>query len=332
MSDKRSTEQKRPLRRALLRGLLVAIFAFGLLVARTLFLRVYPYLTVSHPRAALHAENDPGYIPTAADTLNVFVSAPQAFVYDMDAGEMLWQKGGRRVVYPASITKLWSILTALQYLEPEEIITIGEEVTLIDPDSSLAYVQEGQRLRVDMLIEGMLLPSGNDAAYALAAAAGRRIDPDAATPREQLDAFIAEMNRYALACGLCGSTFTAPDGLAEEEHYTTIEDIVLICRMAAKEPLIARYMALPTDLVTYESGESVTWVNTNRLLQPDSPYYREGVVGMKTGSLNHNFCLIALYEREDGHRYLVGVLHAWDQQARFEDACKLVDVLRDGAA
>ena len=287
---------------------------------------VYPHMWTSRPQALLHSEGQPGYIPASAQPMDIKVSAPQAFVYDVSEGEMLWQKGSERVVYPASITKLWSIVTALQYLGADDIITAGDELALVDEDSSLAYVSEGQKLTVEMLVEGMLLPSGNDAAYVLAAAVGRVLVPGESDPRLQVDAFIDEMNSYAAECGLCGTTFTTPDGLAGPEHYTTVEDMVLIGRMALAEPLIAKYAATAEDSVVYESGERITWTNTNRLLRPDSMYYREGVIGLKTGSLAHNYCVTVAYETH-GRMYIAGVLGAWDGDSRFEDACAIVDAI-----
>ncbi|MBQ7338185.1 MAG: D-alanyl-D-alanine carboxypeptidase [Clostridia bacterium] len=307
---------------------LVACMATMLLVAVLFLMYVSPYAIWSRTYAVLHEAGEQGYIPVSAQPLDIAVDAPQAFVYDMSAGEILWQKGEERVVYPASITKLWSILTALEYLSPEEIITVGDEVSLIDPASSRAYVSAGQRLTVEMLIEGMLLPSGNDAAYALAAAAGRVIDPEAATASDQIAAFVGKMNERAAASGLCGSVFLTPDGLAGEEHYTTVEDMILICRMAMEEPVIARYASLASDDVVYESGEVITWVNTNRLLHSDDVYYREGVIGLKTGSLEHNYCVIAAYECEE-KIYLIGIFGAWDKNMRFEDACVVIDALGD---
>lgn len=287
---------------------------------------VYPHLFTTRPHAQLHHAGEPGYIPASAQPMHIEVGAPQAFVYDVDADEMLWQKGSEYVVYPASITKLWSILTALQYLDGGDIITVGEEVELIDEDSSLAYVSRGQQLTVEMLIEGMLLPSGNDAAYALAGAVGRVLAPQLTDPQARVDAFVDEMNRYAVACGLCGTTFTTPDGLAGRAHYTTIEDIALIGRMALEQPLIAKYAAMAEDSVVYESGERITWQNSNRLLREQSEYYRPGVIGLKTGSLDHNYCVTIAYRTGD-KTYIAGVLGAWDSEGRFEDACAIVDAI-----
>lgn len=326
MPSKNPTERARGSMRQI-RRTLIALVVF-LLVAALVAVGsyVYPYTIFSRPFARLHQETDLGYIAVSASGMDFSISAPQAFVYDMAKQEILWTKGEERVLYPASITKLWSILTALQVLSPDETVTVSEEVELIASDSSRAYIQKGHILRVDMLIEGMLLPSGNDAAYALAAAAGRKLDPSASSAVEQIEVFIQQMNDYAAECGLCGTVFTTPDGLADREHYTTVEDMILICRMAMEQPLIARYAAMAQDSVEYESSQTNTWVNTNQLLQPESAYYRPGVIGLKTGSLAHNYCVIAAYECDET-TYLIGIFGAWDRNARFEDACTIIDAL-----
>lgn len=279
------------------------------------------------PAATLHTPDDAGYIPTSATPYTFSVSAPQAFVYDATSNEILWIKGASRVVYPASTTKLLTALYTLTVLSPDEVVTVGDEVALIDPASSRAFISPGQALTVEMLIEGMMLPSGNDAAYALAAAAGRRIGGASLNAMDAVDAFLDGMNAYALTLGLCGTQFTTPDGLAAEQHYTTLEDILLIAKAATEQPLIMKYAALHEDDVTYHSGETITWTNTNALLDPDSPYYRPAVTGLKTGSLTGNYCLLCSYE-QDGSTYIIGIFGAPTKTARFADACAIIDTLR----
>ena len=278
------------------------------------------------PTATLHEPTDAGYIPTAAELMDFTVSAPQAFVYNATTNEILWMQGEHRVVYPASTTKLMSALYALTVLSPDEIVTVGDEVTLIDPASSRAYITQGQQLSVEMLIEGMMLPSGNDAAYTLAAAAGRRTAGDSLGAAEAIAAFLDGMNAYAVTLGLCGTDFTTPDGLADEQHYTTLEDLMLIAKAALANPTIAKYAAMHEDRVVYHSGEINTWTNTNALLDPDSPYYRENVTGLKTGSLTRNYCLLCSVE-QDGATYIIGIFGAKTKAARFADACTIIDAL-----
>lgn len=280
---------------------------------------------LSRPAAQLHSESDAGYIPTSAEPLELELLAPQAFVYDCQANEIVYRCGGDRVVYPASTTKLLTALCALEHLSPDELITPGEELSLVESGSSLAYIKSHHTLSVEMLVEGMLLPSGNDAAYALAAAAGHRIDP-AVTGEEAVAVFIKEMADYAARIGLVGTRFTSPDGLAGEEHYSTLEDILLVSRLAMQNEVIARYAALSEDDVIYASGHTNHWVNTNELLRPESPYYHAAVTGLKTGSLDRNYCLI-FTATLDGRDYIVGLFGEWEKADRYTDAHVILDAL-----
>ncbi len=280
---------------------------------------------LSRPLAELHDEGELGYIPTSAEPLELDLLAPQVFVYDCQANEIVYRRGDDRVVYPASTTKLLTALCALELLAPDELVTPGEELSLVGEGSSVAYIKEHHTLSVEMLVEGMLLPSGNDAAYALAAAAGHRIDPDA-TGVEAVAVFMQEMTDYASRIGLVGTRFTSPDGLAGEEHYSTLEDILLVARLAMQNETVARYAAMAEDDVTYASGHSNHWENTNELIHPDSPYYHEAVTGLKTGSLDRNYCLI-FTAALGGRDYIVGLFGEWEKHDRYADAHVILDAL-----
>ncbi len=258
------------------------------------------------------------------------VAAKYAMLTDAANGRVLYQQGGTESrLYPASTTKLFTAYVALQYLEPEEIITAGDELELLQPGSSIAYILRGHRLSVEMLVEGMLLPSGNDAAYILAAAAGRKIAGDealAATPA--VEAFVGEMNRQAENHGLSHTHFVCPDGYHDDEHYTTLADAVDIARLALSNDLIVRYASMASDKVYYASGENITWTNTNQLIQPDSPYYCEEAIGLKTGFTDEaGYCLLAA-ARFGPSEVIVAVFGSDSSEARFSTAAELLEYYR----
>lgn len=306
----------------------IAVVALVVCVAVSLIALYYLdyFSLLPSPGVGLHDKNDPGYIPVAGEVLDVEVSAKQAFVYDCNRGEILYLKGERERLYPASTTKLLSILCALEYLSPTEVVTPGDELTLVGEGSSVAYINDTHRLTVSMLIEGMLLPSGNDAAMVLAAAAGNRISDGEAVGKEAVEVFVKALNDYAKTLGAIDTHFTSPDGLAGQEHYTTLEDMLLISIAASSNDVIRRYAGLLEDNVTYASGHTNTWANTNVMLDPDSPYYRACVTGLKTGSLERNFCVISTVE-QDGERYIIGIFGARDKNARFADTVAIIDTL-----
>ncbi len=326
---RRTRYEKRRLRQGLKISAIVLVCVAALWIGAKIWQNAG--LLPSAPVAARPEEGSLGYIPVAEQQLEIEISARSAFVYDYTANEILYLKGEDRVIYPASTTKLLTALTVLQILAPETVITPGEELSLVQSGSSLAYIKEHHQLSVSMLIEAMLLPSGNDAAYVLAAATGEALSEGEVTGKEAVALFISHMNAYGETLGLSDTYFTTPDGLAGKEHYSTVEDMLLITRAADQNALIRRYAALQTATVTYASGHTNTWVNTNALLDPSSPYYRPCVDGLKTGSLDHNFCIIASAE-QNGRRYLIGVFGAPNKNARFADAAAIIDMLFDGGA
>lgn len=258
----------------------------------------------------------------AAQKLN----ATQILVYDATTDEILYEKtSDTRKLYPASITKLFSAYVALQYLDPEEAVTAGDELALVRKGSSVAWISRGHRLQVRMLVEAMLLPSGNDAAMIVAAAAGRRIAADSnMDPADAVREFVAEMNRQADALGFERSHFTNPDGYHVGSHYTCIPDMARIARLALENRALARYMRVLEEDVTYLSGQTNHWKNTNKLLDPEDGYYRPDCLGMKTGSTSQaGFCLMSAF-RVGKHTLVVGIFGCPDENERFKGSIALV--------
>ena len=99
------------------------------------------------------------------------LDAEHIFLYDTQNQQMIFCNTDQTdTLYPASITKLFSAWVALQILSEDAVVTAGWELGFLQPGSSTAFIALDSRLTVEMLIEGMLLPSGNDAALVLAAA------------------------------------------------------------------------------------------------------------------------------------------------------------------
>lgn len=283
-------------------------------------------LTACGRSATLHEEGDNGYIPLSASPITVKGTAAKAyFIYDCDADEFAATHGGDRLIYPASVTKLLTALYALTLLEPDRVITPGDELERVGAGSSIAYIKSHHTLTANMLVQGMLIPSGNDAAYALAAAAGSTLD---GTPGggEAVDRFVESMNDYAKSLGLCSSSFTVPDGFAGDEHYSSLEDMAIVAKYAFANETIVNFCSMATADVTYESGHTNTWVNTTLFLDEASEFYDARVLCGKTGSLEDYYNVVFLAE-VDGKRYVVGVFGCSDADARFEDGIRIMDAI-----
>ncbi|MBE6865228.1 MAG: D-alanyl-D-alanine carboxypeptidase [Ruminococcus flavefaciens] len=203
-------------------------------------------------------------------------------------------------IYPASITKLLTACTALQFLSLDSIITVGDEYELINEHSSLALVFPGYRLTFSDLLAGMLISSGCDAAYTVAAAAARAAFPDKAmSAQEAVERFVSMMNEYAASViGMVNSRFQNPDGQDEDEHYSTAEDLIKLGRHALGIPEIKAVTKLTEKESDIVSGEHLVWLTTNKLLVEDSPYYCPEAVGLKTGSTDlSGFLLLGAFEQ-----------------------------------
>ena len=261
----------------------------------------------------------------ARPTPDLSLLSPYVFVYDTETDTILFSQGQLRDrIRPASLTKLFSAYVALQYIDPATVITAGEEVTWIDEGSSVAFIYRGQRVTVAQCVEGMLLQSGNDAAYILAVAAGRAIRNDPTlSANAALGVFVGQMNDTASQLGLTDTHFANPDGIDMAGHYTSLRDLAQISRLAMETPLIRQYAATVTDSVTYVSGELIKWRNTNALLHPESEFYCAAACGLKTGSTaGAGKCLISAFHKDGGY-LIIGALGSQQEDDRYIDALNL---------
>ena len=238
-----------------------------------------------------------GMFTMADSPVNVTVTSPYAILIDAKTKEILYINcEPDEKIYPASTTKVLTAIIALKYCEPDVVFTAGDELTLLASDSSIAYIKTGHALTLEMLIEGMMLPSGGDAAYTVAAGVGRIIAKNGELSGvDAVKVFVDEMNRYGKEeLGLQNSHFTCPDGYHDDGHYTTLIDIMTVAYAALSEPIIMKYAGLEHDDVRYASGHKNSWNNTNKLIDPDSPYFYENATGLKTGSTDEaGYCLIS---------------------------------------
>ena len=260
------------------------------------------------------------------------MSYDQLLVYDATNDCLVFSdsKEGSKL-YPASVTKLYSAWVALQIMDPDEIVTVGEEMKLVHAGSSVASLREGQRPYVRNLVEGMMLPSGNDAAIVLAVAAGRKLAKD-----ENLDAeeamytFVDEMNRKGQELGFRRSHFANPDGWHSGSHYTCLDDMILIAKLALADSTISRYIRRAKDDVTLASGQTFTWQNTNKLLNEEEGYYRADAIGMKTGYTRQaEQCLMAAYRCSDDRTLVIGVFGYEDGNKRYSEINRLAKACKD---
>lgn len=254
------------------------------------------------------------------------LTAQQAFVYDCQASEFSYLLGEQTDrVYPASITKLFTAYVALQFLSPEDMLTADSALELVGVGSSVAEIEKGDVLSVEKLVEAMLLPSGNDASYILADAAGRIIAEDnTLSASAAVAAFMKEVNGQLRALGLTGTKFTNPDGYHSPDHYTTFADLVVISQKVLENKTIMKYAATPNEKVTM-GARNLEWKNTNELINPVSEYYCPYATGLKTGQTpSAGSCLLSSFDVE-GKQYIIGVFGCPEIEDRFADTLQLLN-------
>jgi len=263
----------------------------------------------------------------ALPTLNVelTVAAPRIYAYDTVSGRVLVSRAEHEKCSPASMTKMMTAIVAMKYCNDDDVFTVGDELSFVEKGSSSAYLQKGYKLGLSAMMDAMMLTSGNDAAYTVAANVGRKLlnNPDAGI-YEILLRFIDEMNSTAKEIGALDTRFLNPDGMYVAGHYSTAYDMAIIAKKAREYPDIAASMKKPSASHKLISGQDVTYISTNQLVNPQSKNYFPGANGLKTGSLNEaGFCLAASATRDETD-IIVIIMGSESNDSRFVEAKEIL--------
>ncbi len=249
------------------------------------------------------------------------------FLYDVTHDKVLYDGNGDKKCYPASTTKILTAIVAEKIIPKDIKITVGEEINLINEGSSVAYLNVGCVLDLEMLLQALLLPSGNDAAYVLAVNTARIYTGNDNLPYDEaLEIFAQLMNDTAKQIGTTGTHFVVPDGFHDDDHYTTAKDLARIAAYADSIPIINKVCSTFAVNCESYSGEVFYWENTNSLIDPYSNLYNGNVKGMKTGFTDEaGTCLVAAAE-VDGITLIAVLMKAESVAAKYDDTNLLFQV------
>ena len=284
-------------------------------LALSIALACIPVLSSAQADPAPAAATAPAAAPTTVASVGELSSVPAPVVpakawvtLDVSSGQLIGANNPDQKVEPASLTKLMSAYVIFEAIKNGRL-SLDQEVPISEhawkTEGSRMFAEVGTNVKVDLLLQGLIVQSGNDATVALAeAVAGSE------------DAFVALMNEEAKRQGLTATHFTNAPGLPDEQHTTTVRDLAtLSANLVADFPEYLHYYSQKE--FTYNK---IRQPNRNRLLWADPT-----VDGLKTGHTSSaGFCLISTALR-DGRRIVSVLVGAESDAARTESSLKLLN-------
>lgn len=265
----------------------------------------------------------------SAQPLKVDVSATSAILMNADTGAILYEKEANVPCYPASITK---IATALYVLEKrgqaldELATTTHDSIAQVAPHIKQAYqashppyrleiggtnigLRKGDMLSLRILLYGLLLCSGNDAANVIA----NHVSGD-------VDRFVQGLNQYLREKNIRNTRFLNPHGLHHPDHRTTAYDMALITKEAMKHPFFRQIVK-----TTHYNENNRSFIQGNRLLKSGQFYYPKAI-GVKTGYTSHAGSTLVAAATHENRTLIAVLLNCSDGNQRYRDAIKLFEI------
>lgn len=263
------------------------------------------------PVGASAVSNDSG--STEADTEITWPSGPKkssitaasAIVMDVDTGTILYQKKMDTKHYPASITKIMTTLLALENSSMDEIVTYSaEDVYGIERGSSNISIEVDEQLTMEQSLYGIMLESANEACLGVARHVGGTKEH-----------FVEMMNEKAAELGCVNTHFANPNGLHDDEHYTTCHDMALIAQAAFQNETFRTITGTKAYTIPKTNKKKVVRdyiKNHHQMLNPYTyrQYYYPDCIGGKTGYTTKAESTLVTYARRNDMTLVCVVMKA----------------------
>ncbi|NMA95498.1 MAG: D-alanyl-D-alanine carboxypeptidase [Clostridiales bacterium] len=248
-------------------------------------------------------------IAVADENIDLSLEAKSALLLDYDSGEIIYEKNINEKLAMASITKIMTILLALEAID-NNLLAEDDKVHVSAYSQSMggstAFLEEGEIFPVSTILKAIIVASANDASVAIA----EKISGSH-------EAFVQKMNTRAKELGMMDTNFTNCTGLPDENHYSTAKDIAIMSRELLNKPLFFKWSSIWLD----EMREGATMLkNTNNLVR-----FYDGCDGVKTGFTQDAMHCISASAERDGFRLISIILAAPTSKIRFAEASKLLD-------
>jgi D-alanyl-D-alanine carboxypeptidase len=222
--------------------------------------------------------------PTSLRVAVTFHHPPRSGVlFDIRTGRVLWARHPELAVPIASLTKMMTALVVVQHEQPNAGVLITRQARAAQ-GSKVGLLPKGKWIRLETMLYGLLLPSGNDAAVALAQRVAGTV------PR-----FVAMMNREARKLGMRCTRFSSPDGFEDRGNYSCAPDLALLAHAVLAQPRLAKIVGSRNAVLRFPiKGRKLYLYNNNPLLRMRYP----GANGVKTGYTDAaGRCLVATARR-----------------------------------
>lgn len=246
------------------------------------------------------------------------INCNTAVVMEADTGTIVYNKGAYELRYPASITKLMTLLVTVENCaDISETVTFTETgVRDVTPDSGNIGMQLGETMTMEDCLYAMILYSANEVSAQIAEHVGGTEE-----------AFIEMMNQKALELGCTNTHFTNASGLPDTEQYTTARDMALIFREGLKNKLFRKVIKKRTYTIpaTNLNPEPRKLTTHHPLNAKGASYYYEGCIGGKSGMTNDAGHTLVTGAKRDGVTYIVVTLRGADLAQCSADSIALFD-------
>lgn len=247
------------------------------------------------------------------------ITAEAGGLFNITDAAVVYSKHAMERLHPASITKVMTALIALEEGTLSDVVTVTDASVITEAGASLCGIKPGDQITLEQLLYGLMMPSGNDAANAIAVHMSGSIE-----------AFAEKMTARARELGATQTNFKNPSGLTDENHYTTAYDLYLIFNEALKHPLFREIIGTHSYTARYTDAAgaavSQTWTVGNWYQKGDieTP---EGitVLGGKTGTTKAaGYCLIMAESDDSGKEYVSVVLKSDSRAALYENMTNII--------
>ncbi len=222
------------------------------------------------------------------------ISAKSAVLIEQSTGKVLFSKNQFDKMKPASTTKILTALVAIENCTEDEIVKVSQNAA--DTEGSSMYIEAGEKIKMENLLYGLMMNSGNDAAVAIA----EHISGNT-------ESFAKLMNSTAKKLGAEHSNFVTPNGLDDDNHYTTAHDLAIITAKAMESEDFRNLVKSKTKIVETVDGVKKYLTNHNKLLT-----MYEDCEGVKTGFTKASGRTLVSAAKRDDMRLIAVTLNAPD--------------------